>query len=522
LRTAGSISLLIALSILALSAGCAHVPPQEGSRVAGKPDSPRLTLMLARYEENLGNWNDALDLYAEIDDPIAWFAQARIFYIINKPDLALEFIDRLIESDVYVDEALELRTRIYARKGDWNQAIEDTEILVERYPENTQLMMFLANLKIIVSDFTGAQEILRSLLGSGNDSMVLYTLSKACLGNKDLPCAKDQLRRVIELQPRFGPAYLELGRVHELLGEKREAESVYKQYLEIEPDAVEAIVALSDLYISTNRYQDAIDQVQKLRQLSSDPQITRKLVLLQLQEGMFEEALSTITSLQEMSLEDSYYLAIAYAKLDRLDEAFSQLSQINLTSRLGCEAALLRASILKDLGRNDEMMDELLKAWDFFSPKNGCAEVGYQLATELDAAGRREEGLDIATKLLQSNPKDPIALNFVGYIWADEAINLDQAHEMISEALKQRPDDPYILDSMAWVLFRQNRPEEALTYLKRAVEKLDSDPTIHEHMGDVLLSLGKKDKALDHYLKASLLSKNARDELEEKINELVD
>ncbi|VFU18782.1 Tetratricopeptide repeat protein (fragment) [anaerobic digester metagenome] len=168
------------------------------------------------------------------------------------------------------------------------------------------------------------------------------------------------------------------------------------------------------------------------------------------------------------------------------------------------------------------MMDELLKAWDFFSPKNGCAEVGYQLATELDAAGRREEGLDIATKLLQSNPKDPIALNFVGYIWADEAINLDQAHEMISEALKQRPDDPYILDSMAWVLFRQNRPEEALTYLKRAVEKLDSDPTIHEHMGDVLLSLGKKDKALDHYLKASLLSKNARDELEEKINELVD
>ena len=74
--------------------------------MAGKPDSPRLTLMLARYEENLGNWNDALDLYAEIDDPIAWFAQARIFYIINKPDLALEFIDRLIESDVYVDEAL--------------------------------------------------------------------------------------------------------------------------------------------------------------------------------------------------------------------------------------------------------------------------------------------------------------------------------------------------------------------------------------------------------------------------------
>lgn len=522
MRTAGGISLLIVLGILALSAGCAHVPPLEGNRVAGEEVSPRLTFMLARYEENLGNWNNALDLYASMDDPIAWFAQARILYIINNPDRALEFIDRLIESHTFVDEALDLRTRIYARKGDWNQAIEDTEILVERYPENTQLRLFLANLKIIVADFTGAQEILRSLLGSEDDSMVLYTLSKACLGNKDLSCAKDQLRRVIELQPRFAPAYLELGRVHELLGEKREAESVYKQYLEIEPDAVEILVALSDLYISTNRYQDAVDQVQRLRQLSSDPQIIRKLALLQLQEGMYEEALSTITSLQEMSLEDSYYLAIVYAKLGRLDDAFSQLSQITLTSRLGCEAALLRSSILKDLGRHDEMMDELFRAWDFFSPRDGCAEAGYQLATELDADSRREEGLEIATKLLQSNPKDPVALNFVGYIWADEAINLDQAHEMISEALRQRPDDPYILDSMAWVLFRQNRPEEALAYLKRAVEKLDTDPTIHEHMGDVLQSLGKKDRALDHYLKASLLIRSSRDELEEKINELAD
>jgi tetratricopeptide (TPR) repeat protein len=200
----------------------------------------------------------------------------------------------------------------------------------------------------------------------------------------------------------------------------------------------------------------------------------------------------------------------------------SELSLITLTSRLGCEAALLRSSILKDLGRHDEVIDELVSAWDYFSPKGGCIEIGYQLATEFDAGGRREEGLEIALKLLESNSHDPVALNFVGYIWADEATHLDQAFEMISEALKQRPDDPYILDSMAWVLYRQNRAKEALRYLQKAVEKLDTDPTIHEHMGDVLQSLGKHDRALDHYLKASSLSRNARDELQEKINELVD
>lgn len=522
MRIAGRVKLLIAFGIfLAFAAGCAHVPSQEETGgIWGK--DPRLLAMLARYEENLGNWNRASEIYAAIDDPFAWFALARISFILNQPDSALDFIDRLIDSETFVDEALELRTKIYARKGDWHQAIQDTETLVERYPDNAQLKLFLANLKIIISDFTGAQEILRGLLGTGDDTMILYTLSKACMGNKDLNCAKDALLQVIELKPRFTPAYLELGKIHELLGEIRQAESVYRQYLEFEPDAMEALLVLSDLYISTNRYEEAIEQMDKLRQLSDDPQILRKLALLQLQEGRYEDALGSITSLKETSPEDAYYLAIAYAKLGRLQEALSELSLITLTSRLGCEAALLRSSILKDLGRHDEVIDELVSAWDYFSPKGGCIEIGYQLATEFDAGGRREEGLEIALKLLESNSHDPVALNFVGYIWADEATNLDQAFEMISEALKQRPDDPYILDSMAWVLYRQNRAKEALRYLQKAVEKLDTDPTIHEHMGDVLQSLGKHDRALDHYLKASSLSRNARDELQEKINELVD
>ena len=521
LLKAGKAKILIACLALTLVAGCAHVSPREEAETAVKKD-PRLLAMLARYEENQGNWDRASQFYASIDDPFAWFALARISFIVNRPDNALDYIDLLIESGAFVDEALELRTKIYARKGDWHQAIEDTETLVERYPDNTQLKLFLANLRIIISDFTGAQEILRGLLVNGEDTMVLYTLSKACLGNKDLACAKDALRRVIELKPRFAPAYLELGRTHELLGESDEAESVYRQYLELEPDAMEALLVLSDLYISTNRYDDAIEQMEKLRRLSDDPQIIRKLALLQLQEGRYEDAIASIASIREAGIEDSYYLAIAYAKLDRLQEALAELSRITFTSRLGCEAALLRSSILKDLGRHDEVIDELSSAWDYFSPKGGCNEVGYQLATEFDAAGRREEGLEIALKLLESNPHDPVALNFVGYIWADEAANLDRAFEMISEALKQRPEDPYILDSMAWVLYRQNKPKEALAFLQKAVEKLDNDPTIHEHLGDVLLSLGKRDKALDHYLKASALSKNASDGLKEKINDLLD
>jgi tetratricopeptide (TPR) repeat protein len=524
LRTARTINLILLSSALfcVSLAGCAHVAPEKETIRSEQNMSPYLRLMLARNEENQGNWTEALDQYSKIDDPFALLAQARIYFILNQSDNALKYVDKLIASKVYTDEAIELRTKIYARKGDWEQAIRDTEVLAKKYPDNTQLMLFLANLKIIVSDFKGSEKILRGILGKEDEdeSMILYTLSKACLGNKDYPCARENLQKVIDSNPKFGPAYLDLGRTYELSKDAKKAEAIYKKYLEMEPYSVETLISLADLYISTNRYKDAIDQLLKLKQINDDDQIVRRLVLLQLQEGKYEDALANLTSIKEMTVDDSYYLAITYAKLNRYEDALDAVSNVPITSKLGCETVMLRSSLLKDLGRQDASVKELTSAWEYFSSKGTCMEVGYQLATELDTAGKRDEGLAIANKLLEKNPHDPVALNLVGYVWADRGINLDKAHKMIKEALKARPDDPYILDSMAWVLHKQGRQNEALDYLKKALKKLDTDATIHEHMGDVLRSMGKNKKALDYYLKSSSLSKKPREELKTKIQEL--
>ncbi|HNY64160.1 MAG TPA: tetratricopeptide repeat protein [Deltaproteobacteria bacterium] len=522
MRTARTINLILAAAFFLSLAGCAHVPPEKGESDPQKAQSPYLKFMLARNEENQGNWKEALELYAGIDDPYAVLAQARINFVINQTDKALELVDRLIKSQTHVDEALELRTRIYARKGDWNQAIKDTEVLIKSNPDNVQLLMFLANLKIIVSDFKDAEGILRGILGKEeDDSMILYTLSKACLGSKDFACARDSLRKVIDTNPKFGPAYLDLGRTYELSKEPKKAEETYKKFLELEPFSLEGLISLTDLYITSSRYKDAIEGLIKIKQLNNDAQIVRRLVLLQLQEGRFEDALSNLTEIKEMTVEDSYYLAVTYAKLERLEDALDAVSEVPITSRLGCETVMLRSSLLKDLGRAEEVIRELSSAWEYFWPKGTCMEVGYQLATELDTAGRRDEGLAVAVKLLEKNPKDPVALNLVGYVWADQGINLDKAGKMIRDALKARPDDPYILDSMAWVLHRQGKSKQAYEYMKKALKKLDNDPTIHEHAGDILMGMGMKKKALDHYLKSSSLSKDPRKELKDKIQELL-
>lgn len=522
MRTARTINLILCCALICLSlAGCAHMAPEKSAVRADSEMSPYLRLMLARDQENQGNWEEALAQYAKVDDPFALLAQARIHFILNQPDKALACVDKLIASKEYTDEALELRTKIYARKGDWNQAIKDTEILAKKYPDNTQLMLFLANLKIIASDFKGAETVLRGILGKeDDDSMILFTLSKACIGNKNYPCARESLQKVIDANPKFGPAYLDLGKTYELTKEPKKAEAAYRKYLEIEPNSIEAIVSLADLYISTNRFKDAIEEMIKLKQLSDDDQIVRKLVLLELQEGRFEDALANLNTIKETTTEDSYYLAITYAKLSRFEDALEAVAEVPITSRLGCETVMLRASLLKDLGRIEEEIKELTTAWEYFSTKGLCTESGYQLATELDTAGRRDDGLAVANKLLEKNPHDPVALNLVGYVWADQGINLDKAHKMIKEALKARPNDPYIMDSMGWVLYKQGKLKEALTYLKKALKKLDTDATIYEHMGDVLKSMGKKKKALEYYTKSSSLSKKPGNELKEKIQEL--
>ena len=425
-------------------------------------------MMLARDAENRGNWKEALRLYATIDDPYTWLAQARIHFILNQSDSALDYVDRLIEEGTYADKALELRTKIYARKGNWDQAIADTEILVEKYPENPQLKTFLANLKIVVSDFAGAREILEDLLGSQDDSMTLYTLSKACLGAKDFDCAKKALGDVIEMRPNFKPAYLDLGKIHALLGDKQQAEVVYMRLLEIDPSSNDALVALSELYVSQNRYDDAIPLLEKLRKTNiTNVQILRKLIMLKLHVGLFDEALNDLAQIEGKTNEDMYYLAIAYAKLGRFESALEALETIPLNIPLGCEVAVLKSSILKDTGKTDEALDILSAAWEIFYGKKECSEIGYQLATELDNAGRRDEGLDVAMSLLEKNPHDPIALNFVGYVWADEGINLDKAYDMIREALDQRPEDPFILDSMAWILLRRTAQKMPCTIWKR-------------------------------------------------------
>jgi tetratricopeptide (TPR) repeat protein len=77
--------------------------------------------------------------------------------------------------------------------------------------------------------------------------------------------------------------------------------------------------------------------------------------------------------------------------------------------------------------------------------------------------------------------------------------NLDEAEQLIQQALIYKPDDGYITDSLGWVYYKKGLYQKAMECLEKAVKLVPEDPTILEHIGDTYLKLNHPRKALEYY-----------------------
>ena len=93
---------------------------------------------------------------------------------------------------------------------------------------------------------------------------------------------------------------------------------------------------------------------------------------------------------------------------------------------------------------------------------------------------------------LQLYPDQPLVLNYLGYSWIDQGMNLDEGFRMLRRAVEQRPTDGYIVDSLGWAYYRLGRFDDAVRVLERAVELRASDPVINDHLGDAYWRVGRK------------------------------
>ena len=241
-------------------------------------------------------------------------------------------------------------------------------------------------------------------------------------------------------------------------------DSIYLRLaLHLAPDHALAIVSLGDLYERIKQGERAIEVYESM------PATSPLRTSAELQIGQVLETL-------ERKEEAQAHLERLVARDPMDPEALLALGNLQRSRKLFADAAATytRAIALTEkTGRVD---------WTTYYFRG----VSYERSKQWPLAEAD------FTRALELNPSQPLVLNYLGYSWVDQGVNLDKAFQMLRRAVDLRPEDGYIVDSLGWAYYKLGKYEDAVRELERAVELKPADPVINDHLGDAYWRVGRK------------------------------
>jgi tetratricopeptide (TPR) repeat protein len=176
------------------------------------------------------------------------------------------------------------------------------------------------------------------------------------------------------------------------------------------------------------------------------------------------------------------------AQQGRMDEARKVLAQVKPANAEQAQRKILAQSYwLREHNEAQAAYTLVKAAWERQTDNN---ELLSELALICEKLKRFDEMERLLRQLMAKAPQEAQAFNALGYSLADRNIRLDEARQLIEKAVQLSPQDAYIQDSLAWVIFRQGQHQEALRILQAAY-KSKPDAEIAAHLGEVLWTLGQ-------------------------------
>ncbi len=119
---------------------------------------------------------------------------------------------------------------------------------------------------------------------------------------------------------------------------------------------------------------------------------------------------------------------------------------------------------------------------------------------------------------LDASPEQAYVINYLAYSWIEQGIKIPQSLEMLKKANSLKSNDPYIIDSLGWALYKLERYDESEKYLQAALKLMPNDPIVNDHYGDVLWKIGEKIQAR-YYWKYVINLDETKKDLKDKIKE---
>jgi len=477
-------------------------------------------------------------------------------YVYRKnTDKAMLLIDKALKIDPNNVSILSSLSDIYVMKGDRKSAIATLEkvLSIEKNRENVPLV--LANLYFQEKEFQKAATLLEEYIKVKPENFLAHIyLGRVYeeLG-KNSEAAKEYEAALTEREE--DEILITLDNLYDKLGEKEKSIEVLEKFLSRNPDYPKVRERVALLYLSINNYEKALDNYEHLlNQYPENKELKFKYILIAIDGGFYEKAkapLEELLSSDPNNQKALYFAGLLYKETKEWDKAITYLSKV--TDREYEKSAKLYLSVCYEKKGDTNKAFQVLK--DYWE-KEHDDEIGYYLALyyknkhDYDNAlklleellkitdnkskivlliaeihlkrNEFEKGIALVKELLEKSPDNPDALNFIGYSYVERGINLEEAENMIQKALTLKPDDPYIMDSLAWLYYTKKDYQKALEIQKKVVLKVKDDATILEHMGDILFALGEKKEAKDYYKKALENEAENINLLKKKIEELKD
>jgi len=301
-----------------------------------------------------------------------------------------------------------------------------------------------------------------------------------------------------------------------LVSEKQyaEARKEFETLLAAQPDNGDMAMAVAALAMQASDYDTAERLLKRvLDSKYKDPEAAR-LYLGQVAEERkrYDEALERYAAVGhgEHYISAQARYAGVLAKQGRLDEALGHLRSIKpANNQERVQLTQAEATLLREGDRYREAFDVLGRALDELP---NYPDLLYDHAMAAEKVERYDVLESNLRKLIEIRPDNAHAYNALGYTLADRNERLPEARKLIETALNLTPDDPFIMDSMGWVLYRMGQHKDALDYLQRAYV-LRRDAEIAAHLGEVLWADGQRERAQRIWTESLKDKDNAKNQL---------
>ena len=466
----------------------------------------------------------------------------QLFTVKHQNEKAEEQFKAAQDIDPDSEEVVLNLSRLYAENGDMAHAAKVIEAVPES--ERTPKMEFalggvydqLKRPKDAVASYKRAADM------DPEDARTLGALAQALLNDNQLDEALKVYKQITSADPEDAATLVHISEILRRQGKYDEALNTVKKALKKDPDSLEAGYNEGLLLDVLGRYEESAQVYEHMVDLTShangaytsDEKNNRAIFLERLgsvyhEQNKVDEAIATYQKLIDLGGENAlrgYQSEVdVYRDARMYDKAIAVSRKAVEVDPKNRELKLMLAGELVDEGKDEEGIS---MAKGLLTNSNQDREVFIalgQIYTRTHRWKEAEEALNKATSLtskkednlflfflkgslaerqkhfepaeqyfrqaLQLDPNNSMVLNYLGYMLADKGSRLPEALRMIRKAVEIEPMNGAYLDSLGWAYFKMGQYEQAETSLRQAVERSQTDPTVHDHLGDLYEKTGR-------------------------------